>query len=226
MKAIGYIRVSTEEQARDGISLDMQRAKISAYAQLEELELIDVIEDAGISGCSIKGRPGIQEVLSLVRNRRINCVVIYKLDRLARNTSEALDIARLCDSNDISLHSITERLDTKSAIGRFFFTLLASLAEMERAIISERITDAMSRKRELGLPRGHAPYGMRVVNGQLVLDPYEQAVIQEIISHHSQGLTIYQIVDALKKTGRVNRKGKPLAKSQVHSIIIKQRKAA
>jgi site-specific DNA recombinase len=226
MKAIGYIRVSTEEQAREGISLEMQGAKIRAYAQLEDMELIAVVEDAGISGCTIRARPGVQRVLQMVRDRRIDAVVVFKLDRLARNTQESLMIATMCQDHGVSLHSITEHLDTQSAVGKFFFTLLASLAEMERALIGERIKAVMDLKKERGEVRGHPPFGMKVVDGKLVPDPYEQAVIQQILALHEQRLTIYQIVDVLKRSGRVNRKGKCLAKTQVHSIIARQRKAA
>jgi site-specific DNA recombinase len=226
MKAVGYIRVSTEEQAREGISLNMQKAKIRAYAELEELELIDIIEDAGISGCSIRNRPGIQQVLQMVSERKVDALVIFKLDRLARNTSECLDIATRCEKRNVSLHSITEHLDTKSALGRFFFCLMASLAEMERNLISERICSAMERKRQLGqATTGNPIYGMRIVDGQLVPDTDEQEIIERILILHGQRLSIYQIVEVLKREGRVNRRGKPLAKTQVGTIL-KQRKAA
>ena len=72
LKAIGYVRVSTEEQAKPGISLDMQRSKIAAYADLEDMDLIDIIADEGISGCNIKGRPGIQRVMEMVKSREIS----------------------------------------------------------------------------------------------------------------------------------------------------------
>ncbi|MEW6351583.1 MAG: recombinase family protein [Thermodesulfobacteriota bacterium] len=225
MKAVGYIRVSTEEQAREGISLDMQRVKIHTYVELEELEFVDIIEDAGISGYSIKGRPGVQRVLQLIRGRKIDALVIFKLDRLARNTVESSAIATLCQENEISLHSITEKLDTKSAVGKFSFTIMAGLAEMERALIGERIKAVMDLKKERGEVRGHPPFGMKVVDGKLTPDPEEQAVIERILALHAQRLTIYQIVDVLKREGRINRKGRPLAKTQVRSII-QQRKVS
>ncbi len=225
IRAIGYIRVSTEEQAREGISLDMQKSKIKAYAALEDMELVDIVEDAGISGCSIRNRPGVQRVLQMIRDRRIDAVVLFKLDRLARNTSETLSIATLCEGHGVSLHSITEKLDTKSAIGKFFFTLLASLAEMERALIGERIKAVMDLKKERNEVRGHPPYGFMAIDGKLVPDLEEQEIIQRILDLHARRLSIYQIVEVLEREGRVNRKGKPMAKTQVHSII-QQRKAA
>jgi len=225
MKAIGYIRVSTEEQARGGVSLDMQRAKIKTYAALEDMELIEIVGDEGISGCSIKIRPGVQKVLQAVRDKRVDAVIIYKLDRLARNTVEALEIARLMDRKSVALHSITEKLDTKSALGRFFFTLMASLAEMERGIISERIQAAMERKREKFEPCNNNPmYGYRIEDWKVVPDPEEQAIVRRIHSLRSEGHTIWGIKDILTSEGIVNRRGKPFGKTQIHNII--QRKAA
>jgi site-specific DNA recombinase len=225
MKVIGYVRVSTEEQARGGVSLDMQRAKIRAYADLEDMELVEILADEGISGCSIKIRPGIQQVLQMVREKRIDAVIIYKLDRMARNTVESLEIAKLMDRKGVGLHSITEKLDTKSALGRFFFTLMASLAEMERGIISERISAAMERKREKLEPCNNNPtYGYRIEGCRVVPDLHEQAVIKRIQSLHSGGHTIWGIRDILTAEGIVNRRGKPFGKTQIHNII--QRKAA
>ena len=222
MRAIGYIRVSTEEQAKEGISLDMQNAKIQAYASLEEMELIDIIEDAGISGCTIKARPGIQHVLQLVRRREVEAVIVFKLDRLARNTIEALQIASLMDRKGVALHSITEKLDTKSAVGRFFLTLLASLAEMERGIISERIRAVMERKREKQEPRnGNPPYGSRILAGKVVPDLDEQKVIRRILCLRSGGHTIFGIINILREEGMVNRRGRPFGKTQIHNLILR-----
>lgn len=224
-KALGYVRVSTEEQAKGGVSLDMQRAKIHAYAALEDMELVEILADEGISGCSIKIRPGVQRLLQIVRAKEVQAVIIYKLDRLARNTVEALEIAQLMDQRNISLHSITEKLDTRSALGKFFFTLLASLAEMERGIISERISAAMERKREKGEPLNNNPaYGYRIVDFRVVPDLEEQQVIRRIRSLHAERHTIYGIIDVLSREGRFNRKGRPFGKTQVHAII--QRKVA
>jgi site-specific DNA recombinase len=220
VKVVGYVRVSTEEQAREGISLDMQKAKIQAYASFEDLVLLEVISDEGISGCTIKARPGIQRVLEMVRCKEVGAVIIYKLDRLARNTIEALEIAKLMDGRGIGLHSITERLDTKSAMGRFFFTLMASIAEMERGIISERISAAMERKREKGEARNNnPPYGFLITGGKLVPQQREQAAISRMHELRGCGCTIYAISEALAAEGFFNRKSRPFGKTQVHNIL-------
>ena len=220
MKAIGYIRVSTEEQAKNGISLDMQRSKIAAYTALEDMDLIETVADEGLSGCSIKGRPGIQTVLEMVKTKQVKAVIVYKLDRLARNTVEALQIAKLMDRHGVALHSITEKLDTKSAMGRFFFTLMASIAEMERGIIGERICAAMSRKREKGEAcNNNPPYGFQIEGYQLVPNPSEQRIIMRIEELRLQKYTIHGMIQQLSMEGLFNRRGKPFGKTQIHNIV-------
>ena len=139
-KAIGYIRVSHQEQVLEGVSLKAQDRKIQTYCELHDFELVGIEADEGISGKSIKQRAGIQQVLDMVSTNAVDAVIILKIDRLARNTMEALEIAKFLDKKGVSLHSINEKIDTKSATGEFFFTLLASLAQMERKLIGERMS--------------------------------------------------------------------------------------
>lgn len=224
-KAVGYVRVSTTEQALEGISLDMQRAKVRSYADLEDMDLIEIVADEGISGCNIKGRPGIQRVLKMVEHREVQAVIVFKLDRLARNTIEALEVSELMDRKGIALHSITEKLDTKSALGKFFFTLMASLAEMERMLIAERVRYAFERKREKGEPcSSNPPYGYKIVNNLLVPNAEEWEVIRRILYLHDQGITFYRITKLLSDEGLFNRRGRPFDKNQIRNIV--QREAA
>ena len=129
------------------------------------------------------------------------------------------------DRKGAALHSITEKLDTKSAMGRFFFTLMASIAEMERGLIRERIQAAMERKREKGEACNNNPeYGCRIVGDLVVPAPEEEKTIQRIRSLRTEGHTIHGIIAILSHEGTFNRKGKPFGKTQIHTII--QRKAA
>jgi site-specific DNA recombinase len=218
--AVGYIRVSTQEQAQGGVSLEMQIAKIRAYCDLNDLTLVGLYGDPGISGKTIKHRPGIQAVLNMVQRKRIDAVVIYKLDRLARNTVECLDVAKGMDKADVSLHSITERLDTQSALGRFFFTLIASLAEMERGIISERTKAALGQKRSKGEKTGgDCPYGYRSIDGVLVPDINEQQLITHIKALRGKGFSYKKIADALTEKGLFTRKETKFQPTQITRIL-------
>jgi site-specific DNA recombinase len=161
--------------------------------------------------------------LDMVKSKQVRAVVVYKLDRLARNTIEALQVVKLMDRNGVALHSITEKLDTKSAMGRFFFTLMASIAEMERGIIAERICAAMSRKREKGEAcNNNPPYGFRIVEDKLIPHSGERRIIMRIHELYAQKQTIHRIIQVLSREGLFNRKGKPFGKTQVHNIIQQQ----
>jgi DNA invertase Pin-like site-specific DNA recombinase len=220
MKAIGYIRVSTEEQSREGVSLDMQVTKIRAYCDLNDMDLVGIYGDPGISAKSIKTRPGLLTVLHLVKARKIDAVVVFKLDRLARNTIEALEMAQIMDRAGCALHSISEKLDTQNALGRFFFTLTASLAEMERNVIAERTTAALAHKKANGEKLGgECPYGFTCVDGKLLPDVTEQRTIRRIEELKASGHSSREIAKALTKEGLLTRKGTRWTHTQILRII-------
>ena len=149
-RAIGYVRVSTTEQAVEEISLDAQRAKIRTYCELNDLDLIDIAEDAGISGKSIRGRPGISAVLERLKAGEAEVLITFKLDRLSRSTKDVLQLVDHVGKEGWELHSIMEKLDTSSAAGRFVLTILAALAQMEREQIGERTSMALQYKKLSG----------------------------------------------------------------------------
>ncbi len=202
MRAAGYVRVSTEEQAKEGVSLAHQRAKILAYVQLHDLNLSDFCCDEGISAKTLDGRKGAQDLLRLARDGDIDAIVVYKLDRLFRNAREALDIATELNGLGVALHSVTEKIDTQSAMGRFFFTIMAACAEMERNLISERTRDALRYKKANGQVYNHAPYGMNEEpDGELVENGEEQEVIRRMRLERSCGRSLQQIADGLNAMG-------------------------
>jgi Site-specific recombinases, DNA invertase Pin homologs len=217
-KAIGYIRVSTEEQAAHGISLDAQRAKIEDYALTKDLELVGIVEDAGKSAKDLR-RPGVQEVLARANKGEVDSVIIVKLDRMFRNTVDALNTARDFDKKGIALHSISESLDTQSAMGKFFFTLTAALAEMERGLIGERTKSALARKRERGEKTGgYVPFGYDNVDGALVENEAEQRTLASIYKMRAQGMSYQSIADHLNGKGIPTKKGFEWTRAQVNRL--------
>ena len=210
MKAIGYVRVSTEDQAKEGVSLDNQRTKIRAYADLKDLELVGIIEDAGISAKNLN-RPGVQEVLRMARKKEVEAVVVYKLDRMFRSTVDALETTKRFDKWGVAFHSIHETLDTQSAMGRFFFTLIAALAEMERGIVGERTKAALKHKRSNGEKTGgDIPFGYSLdLDGKtLVEHPREQEAIKLIKRLKWKGYSLRAICRELEKEGYLTKTGK------------------
>ncbi len=113
-KAIGYTRVSPRDQAANAISLVSQRRKIEAYAVLHELELVEVIEDAGYSAKSLD-RPGMAELLRLIRGRKVGVVVIAKLDRITRSVRDLGDLVELFQRSGVEFASVADHIDTSTA---------------------------------------------------------------------------------------------------------------
>ena len=200
MKAVGYVRVSSEDQAKEGVSLDNQKAKIKAYCDLKDLDLVTIMEDAGISARNLK-RPGVQSVLEMVKNKSVDAVVVYKLDRMFRSTIDALETTKKFDKLGVAFHSIQETIDTKSAMGRFFFTLTAALAELERGIVGERTRDALKHKKQNGDVWGPVPYGFKRVRRKIVPDEAEQKVVHKILQLWKSGGNYSEIARKLNDQG-------------------------
>jgi site-specific DNA recombinase len=202
MKAIGYVRVSTEEQAREGISLVNQKVKIHAYCELHNFELETIIEDAGKSGKDIN-REGIQELIQKVKDRRIGAVLVYKLDRLSRKVIDTLNMIELMKKNHVEFHSIIDSIDTKTAMGKFFINIMASLAQMERDLISERTKDALQMKIIKNERAGQIPYGWVLAEDDitLVMNDDEQKAIRLIKELHGEGYNYSAICRELTKQG-------------------------
>lgn len=208
--AIGYCRVSTVGQVEEGVSLDAQRAKIEAYCALNDLRLVQVFTDAGVSAKRASNRPELQAALQLAVKTakqsglsvQTTALVVYKLDRLARCTADALNIAKTLDKAGVSLHSLTEKLDTGTAMGRFFFTLVASLAEMERNLIGERTVAALAHKRALGQRVGAIPFGFTLASDAVTLveNAREQATLARIRRLRDEGVSQRQIVARLNRS--------------------------
>ena len=223
MKAVGYIRVSTEDQTQ-GVSLENQKAKIKAYADLKDLQLIGIIEDAGISAKNLN-RPGVQEVLKMARKKKVEAVIVYKLDRMFRSTIDALETTKMFDRWNIAFHSIQETLDTQSAMGRFFFTLTAALAEMERGIIGERTKAALKHKRLNGEKTGgDIPFGYSLgIDGQTLMeDREEQEVIRVMMDLKGKGCSLRSIGEELQRRGYLTKTGKTTWHPQSIARILKR----
>lgn len=209
--AVAYVRVSTEEQATEGVSLAAQEARLRAYAQLRGLRIVELVVDAGVSGgVPLDKRPGGQRLLKSLetsqraqgkRHRAHVHVLAVKLDRLFRSTVDALETTQRWAARDVSMHLVDmggQAVDTSSAMGRFFLTMLAGLAEMERGMVGERTSAALRHKRAQGDQIGStAPLGFKHQAGRIVPDEKEQAILSRIRELRAMAATLRQIVAEL-----------------------------
>jgi len=214
MNAVAYVRVSTEEQATEGVSLDAQEATLRAYCAMRGLELAEVVVDAGVSaGKPLATRNGGAHLLDLVRRGKVGAVVVYKLDRLFRDASDCLQVTAQWDKAGVALHLVDlggQSVDTSSAMGRFFLTIMAGAAEMERNLIRERTSAAMQHKaarREY--TGGQVPYGWTLdTDGvHLVANEAEQAIIAAAKTLREQGLSLRKVGETLAAEGMLPRSG-------------------
>jgi DNA invertase Pin-like site-specific DNA recombinase len=220
-KAVAYLRVSTDRQAAEGVSLDAQREKISAWCTLHDCELEAVYVDEGLSGKRADNRPQLQAALDHVCKAG-GVLVVYSLSRLARSTRDTIAISDRLQKSGADLASLSERIDTTSAVGRMVFRLLAVLAEFERDVISERTSMAADYKRGQGKRIfGRIPYGFHLAEDgeSLVADPVEQAGLQTMRDMRSGGAPLREIVDHLNRERVPTKGGKPWTISTVHALL-------
>ena len=219
-KAIGYCRVSTQEQAREGISLEAQEDKIKKYAQLHGLELMEIIKDKGKSGKDLN-REGIQKVIALCRGRKIQHVIVYKIDRLTRRTLDLLMlIEHIFKPNGVEFHSITEKIDTSTPQGKFFLTIVGAMAQMERDLISERTREALRyKKQHLQVYSRIPPLGFDRDNGRLKPNDHELKIVQLIYDLKQKGLSYQAIVDYLNAFKIPPKRGGSWSTSTVWGIL-------
>ena len=214
MKAVGYIRCSTQEQTDSGLGLDVQVQRIRAYLTLKGLDLLEIVTDAGVSGGKpLAKREGGQRLLTTLKQRKASAVVMMKLDRGSRNATDCLTTVEQWERAGVSLHVVDlggNAIDTTSAAGRFMLVILAGAAEMERNLTRERTRSAMDIKRANGQRIGTVPYGYDLTDDGVTLTCHEteQAVIAEIRAMRKSGAKLQEIADRLTERGVPTKTGK------------------
>jgi DNA invertase Pin-like site-specific DNA recombinase len=208
VRAIGYIRVSTDKQAEQGHSLDAQRAKLEAYASLYDLELVEVIVDEGASAKNLD-RPELPRVLSALAEGRADAVLVTKLDRLTRSVRDLGELMERSQREGWSIRSVGEQLDTASAAGRLVVNILGAVSQWEREAIGERTSAAMQQMKREGLHTGgKVPFGYDCVEGKLVINEAQQTVIAEMRRRRANGESLRTIASWLTEEGHLPASGR------------------
>lgn len=201
-KAIGYIRVSSDEQAREGLSLEAQKRKINAYCELKDLDLVTIFSDEAISGFKpFEKRPGGSKAYDVLATGQADHIVAIKLDRLFRNTGDAIAKATEFQKKNINLHLLDVSVDTSTATGKMFFTVLAMLAQFERDITGERTKAVLDMKRKDGKVFNHTPFGFDRDGDSFIENPKEQKAIESIIVMRNKGYSFREIASELELLG-------------------------
>lgn len=211
----GYCRVSTSKQET---SIDAQAAKIRQYCELHELGEVEIVCET--ESAKTMKRPALRGLLKHMK--RGDTLVIYKLDRLSRSVRDILDILDHFQKKNINLASVTEFIDTRSAVGRFIVGQYALLAEFERGQTSERTSMALQHKARNGERVGrHATFGYKIVGGVQVEDPHEQHAIRLMKEMRVNGLTLTYISHLLCDRGFYARgtTGTPISTKTIANVL-------
>ena len=223
MKAVSYIRVSTDKQDS---SLEVQQQAINRYCDYKAIEVTQVITDSDVSaGIPLRDRVGGSELFK----GDIATIVIYRLDRAFRNVIDALSSADYFNGNNITLHIVDlagANINTATATGRLMFTMLAGMAEYERQIIKERTKDGLRKRRENNVRwSGNIPFGYHCTDGKginhrtgksnqdVVICKEEQEIIRVVKDRIKRGESYSEIIRAVP-----NPRGGSLSKSLINKI--------
>lgn len=225
MRAVGYARVSTEEQATHGCSLAAQEEKIRAYAALYGIELVEVIQDCGISAKTLK-REGLQQALKLIDDKCVEGIVIAKLDRLTRSVKDWASLIESYFNGKASLMSVNDQIDTRSASGRVVLNVLVAISAWEREIIGERTAVALKHKQSQGIHVGSVPFGSQIRLGRLIEDDTETRIITFAISLREKKMGYESIADELTRMNFPTKRGGQWRPATVRKILLRHKKEA
>lgn len=202
LKKIGiYIRVSTQEQALEGYSIDAQTDRLTNYCKAKDWTVHKIYTDGGFSGSNIN-RPAMQQLITDIQNRRLDCVLVYKLDRLSRSQKDTLFLIEdLFLKNNVEFVSMNENFDTSTPFGRATIGMLSVFAQLEREQIKERSLMGRTERAKNGFWHGggYKPFGYDYIEGELIVNDFEAMQIKEIYHMYLRNISIYQITTTLNQ---------------------------
>jgi DNA invertase Pin-like site-specific DNA recombinase len=225
MKVIGYIRVSTEEQATSGQSLEAQRGKLEGYATLYDLELVSIVVDAGVSAKSLN-RPGLRDALATLKRGKADGLLIAKLDRLTRSVGDWQELIEdyFGEKAGKQLLSVADCIDTRTAAGRLVLNVLLSVAQWEREAIGERTRDTMQSMISRGMRCGKVRFGFDLADDGVNLIPnvQEQEAIALMMELRDAGMSYPAIVAELNARGIPTKECKQWQPMTVRNILLRK----
>lgn len=224
---VGYVRVSTDQQADGGVSLEAQREKLKAYTTAMDLVLLDVVEDAGMSAKSLD-RPGLQHALALLSRGNAGGLLVTKLDRLTRNVRDLGELVEGYFASRFALLSVSDSIDTRTAGGRLVLNVLTSVAQWEREAIGERTRDALAHLRSSGVRLGGEALGWKRRDDKddegrrlVERDGNELATVDMIIALRRAGRSLRDICEVLTSNGRRTKRGGRWSPKVVRAVLLR-----
>lgn len=220
-RAIGYVRVSTAGQADEGVSLAAQEAALRAWAERAGFELVGIEAEVVSGGAELSKRPGLLRALSRLVEDKVEVLVVYKRDRLARDVVTAALVERMAAKARAAVVAVEGTTNGATPEDALLRTMVDAFAQYERALIAQRTRVALAHKKARGERTGTVRRGYTLADDgkTLVVNEAEQRVVQLVRELRAEGLTVRGIAAELEARGIVNRNGKPLAPSTVGALV-------
>lgn len=219
-KVVGYIRVSTQEQAKEGISLRHQEEKIKLYCESQDWKLVRVFRDEGSTGKNLD-REGVKELMTYLFGEHSGwAVIVYKVDRLTRRQKDLWWLLEnFFEPRRIGFKSVTEPFDTTTAMGKGFLGMLGVFAQLEGDLISERTREALQFKKQNGEPLGPPALGFQAEDKKRIEDPQELETVAYIKSLRRKRLSHRKIAAKLNEEKIPTKRGKKWHRSTVSYVL-------
>ena len=195
-----YIRVSTEDQAREGFSLGEQEEKLLQLCKFKELEVYKVYKDAGILAKDMEHRPQFQEMIKDMKEGKLNYIVAYKLDRITRSVRDLEELISVLEQYNCFLLCDRDDVNTSTANGRFFVRMLTVLSQLEIEIVSERTKFGLNGAIKSGHIPGQRPFGYKSADDKrMVIDNATRPYVEKIFDMYLEGKSFQQIANYFKE---------------------------
>jgi DNA invertase Pin-like site-specific DNA recombinase len=218
IRAAIYTRVSTEEQAKEGFSLDAQLDKLRSYCKARDWMVAGEYIDDGYSGRKTK-RPAYIKMLEEMD--KWDALLVIKMDRIHRNQKNFMFMMEQLNKNKKEFVSMSESFDTSTAIGRFVMNIIQGIAQLESEQIGERVYIGMEQKAKVngGMLGFNIPFGYNYIDGKLQINRNEAAIVKQVYSWYLSGKSIGGITKILNEAKVPTKKGKLWAKKTISTIL-------
>jgi DNA invertase Pin-like site-specific DNA recombinase len=213
-----YTRVSTEDQAKEGFSLDAQMDKLRSYCKARDWVVVDEYIDDGYSGRNVK-RPAYTRMMSEMDGWDL--LLVIKMDRIHRNSKNFMLMMENLNKNEKEFASMSESFDTSTAMGRFVMNIIQGIAQLESEQIGERVYACMEQKAKTtgGVLGFNIPYGYNYSDGNLIKNEEEARIIKTIYTWYKDGKSMGEIAKMLNSTKTPTKKGGLWAKKTISTIL-------
>ena len=201
-------------------SCEAQEEKIKSFVQSQNnWRVFKVYSDAGYTGASTN-RPALRELLEDIKQKKIDIILAYKIDRLTRSPKDFYQLIEVFEQNNVSFISITERFDTSTPAGRLLRNVMLTFAQFERELTSERTKDKLLERAKKGMWNGgRSPYGYERKNKKLIINKKEAEMVRLIFETYVETGSVNEVYDALKEKNIKNRQGKIFSRAHLALIL-------